>query len=314
MVSRERLFRLGATVAEHVNALRARPAVRLAGRLVAVALVVLLALRLWQSWRREPVDFGKLDGVVFAAAVVASLAAVSSYGLVWLYLLRCLGTRAPLSWIALFFKGQLGKYLPGSVWQYAGRVGLARNRGVPVQRALVSIAAEVGYSAIAAAAVSSLILGRAAASAVFVGVAVLIVLVMVFGQRFSDRRNILAAMRAGPTAFVLYLAVWGLYGAGFWTTGRALFAVPGTDLPRYIGVFALAWLAGLVAFFAPGGIGVREAVIVALLGGRLGQADAIVLAATSRIVLTTVDLAAGAAAFGAPALRRSQPRAIGAGR
>jgi uncharacterized membrane protein YbhN (UPF0104 family) len=314
MLSRERLLRLGATAAEHANVLRARPAVRIAGRLAAVALVVLLALRLWQLWRREPVDFGKLDGVVFAAAVVASVAAVSSYGLVWLYLLRSLGTRAPLSWITLFFKGQLGKYLPGSVWQYAGRVGLARNRGVPVQQALISITAEVGYSAIAAAAVSSLILGWVIAAAVLVGLALLIGLLIIFGRRFSDRPSVLGAIHAGPNAFVLYLAVWGLYGAGFWATGRALFAVPATDLPRYIGVFAIAWLAGLVAFFAPGGIGVREAVMVALLGSRLGQVDAIVLAATSRIVLTTVDLAAGAAAFGVPALRRSQPRPLGAGR
>src|SRR6185295_16035476 len=112
---------------------------------------------------RHPVDFGQLDGAVFAAAVVASVAAVSAYGLVWPLILRRLGTPAPLSWISLFFKSQLGKYLPGSVWQYAGRVGLARNRGVPVQRALVSIAAEVVYSAIAAAAVSSLILGWVAA-------------------------------------------------------------------------------------------------------------------------------------------------------
>jgi hypothetical protein len=37
------------------------------------------------------------------------------------------------------------------VWQYAGRVGLARNRGVLLQRALDSVVAEIGFSAIAAA-------------------------------------------------------------------------------------------------------------------------------------------------------------------
>jgi len=88
------------------------------------------------------VDFGTVDGGVFAAAVVASVAAVSAYGLVWIFLLRRLGTQAPISWMTLFFKSQLAKYLPGSVWQYAGRVGLAHGRGVPVQRALVSVAAE----------------------------------------------------------------------------------------------------------------------------------------------------------------------------
>ena len=321
MVSRERLLSLGATVADRTRAALERPTIRLLGRLLALALLVLLALRLWQLWHREPVDFGQVDGGVFAAAVVASVAAVSAYGLVWIFLLRRLGTPAPLSWITLFFKSQLAKYLPGSVWQYAGRVGLAHSRGVPVQRALVSVAAEIGYSALSAAAAASLILGSVAAAGVFVGLAVLLPLGVRFVRPGSvkegdhlDRRSVSAALRAAPPAVGLYLVVWGLYGLAFWATGRALFAIPVSDLPQYIGVFALAWLAGLVAFFAPGGIGVREAVIAALLAGRLGQADAIVLAATSRIILSTVDLVAGAASFGVPTRRRREARPVEAGR
>jgi len=310
MVSRERLIRFGATA----YAAREKPAARVIGRLLAVALIVLLALRLWQLWRRDPVDFGRLDGGVFAAAVVASIAAVSAYGFVWPYILRRLGTPAPFSWITLFFKSQLGKYLPGSVWQYAGRVGLARNRGVPVQRALTSIVAEIAYSAVAAAAVSSLILGWVAAAGVFLGLAALLALGFALRGRLARLSGkLLPALRAGPPAVAFYLVVWGLYGLAFWTTARALFAIPASDIPHYIGVFALAWLAGLVAFFAPGGIGVREAVIAALLAGRLGQADAIVLAATSRIVLSAIDLVAGVASFGVPPRRPREPRPVGAG-
>jgi uncharacterized membrane protein YbhN (UPF0104 family) len=328
MVSRERLLRLGATAAERTTAAWERPVIRLLGRLLALALLVLLALRLWQLWRREPVDFGKVDGAVFAAAVAASVAAVSAYGLVWIVLLRRLGTAAPLAWITIFFKSQLGKYLPGSVWQYAGRVGLARRWGVPVQRGVISVAAEIGYSALAAAAVASLILGAIAAVGVFVGLALLLLLGTALKGRLAgvfarvrstknggylDRNSAVAAIGAAPVAIGLYLVVWGLYGLAFWTTGRALFAVPLSDLPQYIGVFALAWLAGLVAFFAPGGIGVREAVIAALLASRLGEADAIVVAATSRIILSAIDLIAGAASFGVPALRRDESRPIEAG-
>jgi uncharacterized membrane protein YbhN (UPF0104 family) len=327
MMSRERLLRHGATFAGRAYAAREKPVARLLGRLLAVTLVVLLALRLWQLWRREPVDFGQLDVGIFVAAVVASVAAVSAYGLVWLYLLRRLGTPAPLSWITLFFKSQLAKYLPGSVWQYAGRVGLARSRGVPIQPALLSVVAEIGYSAIAAAATASLILGWAAAAGVLLGLAGLLALARAFRGHVAalvvpapadreggrlDRRSVLATLSAAPATVVLYLVVWGLYGLAFWATGRALFAIPASELPRYIGMFALAWLAGLVAFFAPGGIGVREAVIAALLAAPLGQANALVLAATSRIVLSTIDLVAGATSFGVPARWRKDPRPVGA--
>jgi hypothetical protein len=307
MVSRERLLSLGEDLVERVVKVRANAGVRILGRVSAAALVCLLALRLWQLWRRHPVDLGHLDGAIFAAAVGVSVVAVSAYGLVWPYLLRRLGTPAPFSWVTLFFKSQLGKYIPGSVWQYAGRVGLARSRGVPVQRAVVSIAAEVACSAIAAATASSLVLNSIVAAGVFAGLTGLLALTFAV-------RDKLAVLAAAPGAVILYLLVWCIYGVAFWMTGRALFAIPVADLPHYIGVFAIAWLAGLVAVFAPGGIGVREAVIVALLSGRLHQADAIVLAATSRIVLTGSDLILGAASFGVPALRRGDARPLGADR
>jgi glycosyltransferase 2 family protein len=307
MVPRERLLHLGETIGRRVVEAREKPAVRILGRVGAAVLVILLALRLWQLWRRHPVDFGHLDGGIFAAAVGVSVVAVTAYGLVWPYLLRRLGTPAPSSWVTLFFKSQLGKYLPGSVWQYAGRVGLAGSRGVPVQRAVVSIVAEVVCSAIAAAAASSLVFTSIVAAGVFAGLAGLLALTFAV-------RDKLAVLEAAPGGVILYLLVWGIYGVAFWMTGRALFAIPVADLPHYIGVFAIAWLAGLVAVFAPGGIGVREAVIVALLSGRLHQADAIVLAATSRIVLTATDLVLGAASFGLPALRRDDARPLGADR
>src|SRR5436190_915077 len=79
-----------------------------------------------------------------------------------------------------------------------------------------------------------------------------------------------------------------LVGLSFWLTARALVPVPLEDLGFYTGVFAIASLAGLFAFFAPVGLGVREAVLVALLRPRLGTADALLVAAASRGVLTIV--------------------------
>jgi glycosyltransferase 2 family protein len=310
MVSRERLRR------------RETMALRVGGRLLAAGLVIGIGLRLWQLWRRQPVDLGKLDAGVFVVAVLASATAVAAYGLVWPYILRRLGTDAPFSWVALFFKSQLGKYLPGSVWQYAGRVALTRGRGVPTQRVLVSVIAEVTFSAIAAGLVGLLVLGSATGGIACGGIVALGLVVLASRRRLSavsgrlaaqlpsrthlDRESLVAAIRAAPQVAGLYVLVWVIYGLAFWLTGRALFDVPASQLPRYVGVFALGWLVGLVAVFAPGGIGVREAVIVALLRSRLGEANAIVLAAASRIVLTGVDLSAGAASLSVPAFLRRQ--------
>ena len=89
---------------------------------------------------------------------------------------------------------------------------------------------------------------------------------------------------------LLYLPLELLPGGSFWFCARGLVGVPARDLAYYTGAFAVAWLAGLVAFYAPGGIGVREAVLVALLSSRIGSADALVVAAVSRLVLIVTDV------------------------
>jgi glycosyltransferase 2 family protein len=288
-------------------------------RLLAVALVVLLGVRLWQLWHKHPVHFSQVEGAVFALAVAMSVVAVAAYGLVWPYLLRRLGVRAGVGWIGLFFTSQLGKYLPGSVWQYAGRVGMAKRRGVPVQTALVSIVAEVVLSSVAAGVLSLLVVPAWIASVVLAGVVLAGLVALRLAPRAApvvtgllertriERATFVAVVRAAPVGGLLYIPVLGAYGLAFWLTARALFAVPASQLGIYIGTFALAWLAGLAAVFAPGGIGVREAVIAALLSSRLGEAHAIVLAATSRIVLFAIDLVLGVLSLSLPALLRRQP-------
>ena len=107
-------------------------------------------------------------------------------------------------------------------------------------------------------------------------------------------------------ATLLYLPVWLLLGASFWLCASGLVTVPADDLALYMGAFTVAWLAGLLAIYAPGGLGVREAVLVALLHGRIGAADALVVAAAPRLVLVLADVLL--AAVSTAALRRRGPR------
>ena len=302
-----------------IRALRSRAGLlRAASRLLAAGLVVYLAVRLWQLWDRHPIDFHTADAGGFALCVVTAAAAVTGFGLVWPVILRRLGVNARPSWVGLWFKSQLGKYLPGSVWQYAGRVTLGRSRGVPVQTGLVSIAVEVVASLIAAAVVAALVLPLAFAFLAWGALGLLCGIAYVLrggiagaAERVAaraparvDRGTVATGLRSVPVAGSLYVVGWALYGTAFWLTAHSLFGVPAADLLHYAGAFAIAWVAGFAVVFAPGGIGVREAVLVALLGGRLGEAHAIALAATSRLVLSAVDLGGGAAALALPLLHR----------
>lgn len=286
---------------------------------MAGGILVYLGVQLWGLWSDSEVSFGEAEVSVLGIASVASVVAVVSYGCVWPVILRRIGGPVPDGALVIFLQSQLGKYVPGSVWHFAGRVGLARARGVPVRQSLASLGVEVAASALAAALVGTLVLPHSLGAAVAVGLAGMIfaAAALPFTRRFIRRLanhmpidGFTAAVRTVPRATILYVPVWALFGLALWLTARALFPVPVGDLAYFTGAFALGWLAGMAVVVAPSGIGVREAVLVALLGPRIGHAEALVVAAASRILLTSADLGSGALAL---VLARSGRRPAEAG-
>jgi uncharacterized membrane protein YbhN (UPF0104 family) len=85
---------------------------------------------------------------------------------------------------------------------------------------------------------------------------------------------------------------------------RQLAGHPQGTLLVSFGAYALSWTAGFVAVFAPAGAGVREAVMVAVLGGRTTTAIALTIALVTRATAVLCDAVAGAAAAGLVGRRR----------
>ncbi len=292
-------------------------------RVAALAVLIYLAFRLHDLWRDNAVDLSTASVPLLVTAAIVSFAAVVSYGLVWPRILARLGSAPPSRAVGLFLQSQLGKYLPGGMWHYAGRVGLARARGLPTRTTVVSLGIEVGASVAAAALVGLFVLPVVLAAPL--AIALLVLLRLSSTGRISTRMlvpllrvvrrlvpvagdDIRVAVRALSHTAMLFVPVWLVYGLAFWLTARALFPVPADDVVYFTATFALSWIAGMVVVFAPGGIGVREAVIVALLSPRVGEAEAIVVAATSRVLLTTSGPRRGRRCAGVGPPRRT-PRA-----
>lgn len=296
MVSRERLLRLGATFVERATTRR----VRAAAQLLLLAAIVFVALRVRSIWHGSHIELARVEWGALAGALVLGAAGTAAGAAIWLAILEALGVRTQRRWMGLFFQAQLGKYIPGSVWQYAGRAAMARANGIPVRPVGVSLPIEFAASGAAGGSMAALLLDWW--GAVLVGAVAILVAV---GERMTRtrRRLTFATLRAT----LLYLPVWVLLGVSFWLCARGLLGVPARDLAFYTGAFAVAWLAGLVAVYAPGGLGIREAVLVALLSSRIGAANALVVAAASRLILIFADVSlAGAATV---AMRRgSKPR------
>lgn len=301
MASRERLLRLATTAVELATARR----VRVVAQALLVAALVFALVRLRSIWQDSHVELANVDWLALAGAFVVSVLGVGAGGFIWLAILRRFGVETRLRWAGVFFQAQLSKYIPGAIWQYAGRAALGPAHGIPARVVAMSLPVEVGAAALAAGATAPLLLGWWGVPAVLA----LALLATAAGRRIMTGSSRAATITgAGTRAFGLYLVAWPAVGAGFWLCARGLVTIPAHELPVYVGAYAVAWLVGFVAVYAPGGLGVREAVLVALLAGRLGASDALVVAAVSRAILTLVDLALAGA--GVLLLRRPRPQAV----
>jgi glycosyltransferase 2 family protein len=296
---RDRLLRFGATAMAIASTRR----VRIAAQLLLLVGLVFVLLRLRSIWRGSHVDLGHVGFVALAGAIGLAACAMASSALIWLAILRRLGASTRACWVGVFFQAQLGKYIPGSLWQYAGRTALARAHQIPIRPVALSLPIELLGSMLAAGAMSFFVLGWLGAVAAVVALLAGTLAPRLLTNRGSAGRT---ALRTGLWASPLYIAAWPLTGISFWLVGRALVAAPLRDMAVYVGAFAAAWAVGVVAVYAPGGLGVREAVLVAILRSRTGSADALVLAAASRAVLAFVDVILAGA--GLVLLRRGVPR------
>jgi hypothetical protein len=301
-----RVHRLTATAFRIANA----PRLRIAAQLLLAVALVFVALRLRSIWHRSHVDLGNVGWASMAGAGLLTLCGVVASAFIWLRILRRLGVTTRRRWVAVYFQAQLGKYIPGSFWQYAGRVALARAYLVPFRPLAVSLPVELAGSVAAAALVSMLLLGRWG----LLGAALLVAVLHVLGGRLWSGRiarlvggdtgqEVRVAVSAAVSAVPFYAATWVAVGSGFWLVARAMLGVAASDFLIYVGAFTAAWLVGLFAIYAPGGLGVREALLVVILRGRIGTADALVIAAASRVIFTLVDIFV--ALIGVLILRRS---------
>jgi glycosyltransferase 2 family protein len=300
VVSREHLEQFAVRAAELATARR----VRIVAQLLLVAGLVFVLLRLRSIWHDSNVDLGRVGWGWLVGATVLGTCGVVVSAFVWLAILRGLGVVTRPRWAGIFLQAQLGKYVPGSLWQYAGRSALARAHGVPLRLVGKSLPIELCAMTYAAAAFSILLLGWWGV----VGLIAVAGAAPLAGSRLGRDRVVL---RTAARATLLYAPAWPFIGVSFWMTARALVHVPANDLPVYTGAFAAAWIVGLLAIYAPGGLGVREAVLVLLLRDKIGSVDAVLVAAASRGVFTFIDLSAAAVAFAALRRRRNQGEADG---
>ncbi|SFI09450.1 hypothetical protein SAMN05216275_101116 [Streptosporangium canum] len=297
-------------------------------RLVRIAfLAVALGFGAWvvaRQWEEIRAGFARLSWQSLVLSLVAVVAALCSGMMTWRALLADLGSPLPFRPAAkVFFVGQLGKYIPGSLWPVLAQMEMGRELGVPRSRSaaafFLTMPVQLGSGLmISGVTLLTALPGSVAPYAwVFLLIPLLAVVfeprvinaVLGFGlrklkreplERPLTRRGMLTALGwalLGWTAYGLHLAAV-LHEFGPSGVSAVVFS---------IGAFALSWCLGIMTFVVPAGAGVREAAMVVVLAPVLDRGSAIAVALCSRIVIILGDLVCAGAA-GLAARRAVDPR------
>lgn len=205
---------------------------------------------------------------------------------------------APLSsWARVFYVGQLGKYLPGSVWAAAMQARLSRGLGASGIRVFLGFAATFVISILSATVIGApavaLWLG-AAESAVIAGAALVCLVFLSTSPTVSGL--ISKACRQDWTVRDYRACImWSLLGWLVSGLHTVLIAVSfGADTAEALLVVlpttVLAIGVGSLIIIVPGGIGVRELLLTAGLAQVVSPGQAAAIAVLSRVMYAATDL------------------------
>jgi hypothetical protein len=212
---------------------------------------------------------------------------------------------------------QVAKYLPGGIWHFIGRAYLYRALGMSVGRINKAIVIE-NFWLVLGAATTAMIFGLAWAkwghgqeeawyaltdlpvfswvesnTALGASVAVVLVLLMVFvliGAKLRSKAlHVVGVARPDVAAASLMIGTQVAIGVALYVVLAPLPA-QNADIFRVVSACAAATALGYLAVFAPAGIGVKDAALMALLVPAVSHEVAFLAAAMHRLVYLVVDL------------------------
>lgn len=245
--------------------------------------------------------------------IVASLIVLGTYMLLietWRRILMRLGAPVAFAPAArVWFVSNLGKYVPGKIWQVSAMAVMIGEYGVSLATAsasavVITIAnVATGFAVVlitSTATVRQLAGGFAGVLTVTLGLVMILLAVPVlagkwnkYAERFGrSQLSVDVPMAAIWIALVGCALSWVFYGVAFQFFVRSIIgSAPGTT-SAYIAAYTASYLIGYLTLFAPGGLGARELVLTTVLVplGLATPPQAAVITVSSRLWLTALEV------------------------
>lgn len=252
---------------------------------LVLALFGALGWNLSTNWSEVSEYPWQINPFLASASIILILVAYFLSGALWGRIIGNLGhSVGPLSAFRITFLANLGRYVPGKIWQAVGVMALAKPYGVREQNAASSFVISQAFAlpssalviALAAILDPSIVLSAendwimpTLAFVAVISILILLGLIFVPATMFNLANKGLVKFGREPVSlslkkkdagllFLGYSLYWILHGLAFHIFLISIAPDNAPNAFESIGAFTLAHQIGYLAIFAPGGIGVRE--------------------------------------------------------
>ena len=265
----------------------------------------------WENWNQvKEANFTvRILPLVFSTLIFAFSYFIQLWA--WHLITLKLGIALPFKeTLESWFYSQMGKYLPGKIWLLLSRFYLYDAKGKSKKAITVALYFETVMMITAAALLflASLFFLKEVrlpfpGEGAFLLVPILALAFLCLHpwvlQKIFNR--VLTGLKKEPLSLslsyaqVLWIlgicfASWVVGGIGFSLFVDSVFPVASRYFPFLTGALAVSSIAGLLALFAPGGLGVREGVLVFLLSLMMPGAVAAILSVLTRLWMTFIEI------------------------
>lgn len=276
---------------------------------------LLVAAALWFLGRQIANSWGELKSFdwhpkpLLLALSVAALSAVFLWGVaVWRETLVAFGIDAPFRPLArAWFIANLGRYIPGVVWQFLSLAQLGPAAGLSPAVAVTTLLVQMGFLFLSALLLGVYFIPAAGAGFLAPALPVLrwiapLTILLVHPRVIRTALGVVSRVTRRPMLewsgswgtglrlLVLASLNWGLNGAAFYLFLLAFVDIPASAIPALTAMNALAFLVGYIVFFAPGGLGYKELALAALLATVVPRPVAFALAVAARLWTVAAEI------------------------
>jgi hypothetical protein len=205
----------------------------------------------------------------------------------------------------IWFYSNLGKYVPGKIWSVMGMVYMCEKEGIPKAATFTSAILNQLLNIIGGLILVLILSGTKLLSGIprllFLPLTLVFVLslsprvmekILNWGLKKLKKEPVKVNLSFKENLFftLLFMLAWGVYGVAF-----NIFILSLTDYsfnlwPFLTSIFVFSYILGFLSIFVPGGLGVREGILVFYLSSYFPLPVATLIALLSRLWMSVVEV------------------------